>query len=65
MCSMYPDEPRPTGLVEYPRHKERQAAKQRFVKTSGERGGTVDLWYGTLGCWAGPRRLEAGRGILV
>ena len=30
--------------------------EQRSVKTSGEFGGTTDLWYGTrLGCWASAR----------
>ena len=26
--------------------------EQRCDNTSGELGVTVDLWYGTLGCWA-------------
>ena len=32
--------------------------EQRSVKTSGEFGVTVDLWYGTLGCWAASARSE-------
>ena len=29
--------------------------EQRSVKMSGELGATVDLWFGTLGCWASAR----------
>ena len=36
--------------------------EQRSIKTSGELGVNVDLWYGTLGCWAASAR--SGRGIV-
>ena len=60
MCSMCLDEPRATHGLGGWNIRAIRKGEQRFVKTSGELGGTVDLWYGTLGCWAASVR--SGRG---
>ena len=33
----------------------RKGEQRSVMKTSGELGVTVDLWYGTMGCWASAR----------
>ena len=58
-CALMSHDPRAWGNICAMIRK----GEQRSVKTSGELGGTVDLWYGTLGCWAASAR--SGRGILV
>ena len=59
---MYPDEPRPTGLVEYrPRHKERRASKDLSRRVES----LAAPWTCGMGRWdAGPRRLEAAEVFL-
>ena len=59
---MYPDELRPTGLVEYPRHKERRAK----ICLSRRVESLAAPWTCGMGRWdAEPRRLEAAEVFLI